>query len=126
MRQQYFANSKKFKQQLRDYKRKRTKTKPKWNKTYSNQDLFDILVRQNQNGQNMLLRDCPNRHILQDLIKAIKQAWTSYYKAKADYNKHPYKYLAKPKIPHYLMKIARKSPDFNPGMDRAFFICVSL
>ena len=52
MRQQYFANSKKFKQQLRDYKRKRTKVKPKWNKAYSNRDLFDILVRQNQNGQN--------------------------------------------------------------------------
>ena len=60
MRQQYFANSKKFKQQLRDYKRKRSKTKPKWNKTYSNQNLFDILVRQDQSGQNTLLRDCPN------------------------------------------------------------------
>ena len=77
MRQQYFANSKKFKQQLRDYKRKRSKAKPKWNKTYSNQDLFDILVRQDQNRQNTLLRDCPNRHILQDLIKTVKQVWTS-------------------------------------------------
>ena len=115
LRQQYFANSKKFKKQLRDYKRKRSKakTKPKWNKVYSNQDLFDILVRQDQNGQNTLLRDCPNRHILQDLIKTVKQAWINYYKAKADYNKHPYKYLTKPKIPHYLKKNKRHSVNIN-------------
>lgn len=32
---------------------------------------------------------------------------------------------AKQAIDQHLMKIARKSPDFNPGMDRALFICVS-
>lgn len=113
MRRHYFKRSKKFKRQIKAYKRGRIKTFPKWPDDYSDTKLKDILKLQSKNKQSTLFDECPDQHILQDLIKAVKQNWTDYYAAKADYNKKPYKYLGRPNIPGYLPKGKRHSIEIN-------------
>lgn len=104
LRQQYFDNSEQFKRGLRKVRRGKSKQKPKWGKSYTANDLMNLLKEQDANGQNNLIKRCQNKNTLQRLIKQVKGSWSTYYRAKADYNKHPYKYLGKPKIPGYLKK----------------------
>lgn len=113
MRQNYFKRVKTFKRKIKAYKKGKFKKQPAWSKDYSEKDLENILRKQNQNKQSTLLKRCPNRHILQDLIKAVKQTWSNYYAEKANYNEHPQKYLGKPSIPGYLPKGKRHSVEVN-------------
>lgn len=113
MRQHYFERSKKFKKQMKAYKKGKLKKQPKWEEDYTQDQLMDMLKQQDKNKQSTLFSRCPSQHILQDLIKAVKQTWSDYRASITDYKQHPYKYLGRPSIPGYLPKGKRHSIEVN-------------
>lgn len=112
-RQKYFANIRQFKYNLHLYKVGKLKKPPKLSSNYTMTELSQLIKMQSVNNQNTLYKDCINTKLINSTIKMVKDAWSSYSKAKSDFKKHPYKYLGCPKIPKYSKPGSRHSTNLD-------------
>lgn len=113
IRQRYFKNCRIFKHELWLYKRGILTDPPKFGKSYTLSELSKMIRLQSEQGQNTLHRDCVNKKIINSVVRSVLNNWSNYFKAKSDFKRHPYKYLAAPKIPGYLKSGKRHSTELD-------------
>lgn len=112
-RQDFFKRSRKYKHQMRLYKRGKLQKKPTMDKTLSETELTNILKKQSNERQNTLYHDCVNIKISNGVVRNVKHNWSNYFKEKSDYKKNPRKYLGCPKPPKYAKKGKRHSVELD-------------